>query len=133
MKNPSNLNWEFHEETLAFSEIDLENFASVSGDFNPVHLDEEFAIAQGFAGRIVHGALMISKVSGIIATSFPGPGTIIGSIEWKFISPVLVGQNLDVKFALERLNDKKGLLGLKILNDFGDLLQEANIVLFFGK
>jgi 3-hydroxybutyryl-CoA dehydratase len=130
MNDIADLNLEFYEESISFSEKDLEKFAEVSGDFNPIHMNEEFAISQGFTTRIVHGALMISRVSGIIATKFPGPGTIIGSIEWKFILPVQINQDLILKFTLARFGPRKGILELRVLNPSGKIVQESKIVLF---
>ena len=55
---------------------DIKKFADVSGDFNPVHLDEEFAKKTIFKNRIAHGFLTASFISTIIATELPGPGSI---------------------------------------------------------
>jgi acyl dehydratase len=123
---------EFYEEVLSFSSEDVIDFARISGDYNPLHLDEKFALAQGFENRIVHGALVISKVSGIIASKFPGPGTIIGTIDWKFLSPVFINQELKLKFALSQTGTRKGLLELTALDDSRKVIQEARIVIFFA-
>jgi 3-hydroxybutyryl-CoA dehydratase len=133
MNDTNDLHLEFYEECISFTEKDLEQFAEVSGDFNPLHMNEEFAISQGFPTRIVHGALMISKVSGIIASQFPGPGTIIGSIEWKFILPVHINQDLILNFTLARFGPRKGTLELRVFNESGAIVQESKIVLFFSR
>lgn len=133
MNLDNNLQKEFFEEFVSFSSEDVEQFAKVSGDYNPLHLDEEFAIAQGFSNRIVHGALVISRVSGIIASKFPGAGTIIGTIEWKFISPVLINQELKLVFTLSKSQTRKGLLELSVFNDAQSVVQEAKLIIFSGK
>jgi len=121
---------EYYETFVSFSSKDIEKFAELSGDFNPLHLDEKFAMEQGFSNRIVHGALLISKVSGIIASNFPGAGTIIGSIEWKFISPVLINQELKLIFSLSKTHTRKGILDLVVVDDVGRIIQESRIIIF---
>ena len=121
---------ECYEIVISFSNEDVEEFARISGDFNPLHLNEEFAIAQGFSGRIIHGALVISKVSGIIASEFPGVGTILGSIDWKFKSPVFINQQLKLIFTLSKTHSRKGLLDLVAINDAGCVVQESRMVVF---
>ncbi len=124
---------EFYEEIVSFTSEDVEQFAKVSGDYNPLHLDEEFAIAQGFGNRIVHGALLISRVSGIIASNFPGSGTILGTIEWKFVHPVLINQKLNLMFTMSKTQGRKGLLELSVLSDEKIVLQEARLIIFSNK
>lgn len=124
---------EFYEEFVSFSSEDVKQFAKVSGDYNPLHLDEEFAIAQGFSNRIVHGALVISRVSGIVASNFPGAGTIIGAIEWKFVSPVLINQELKLMFTLSKTQTRKGLLELVVLNETKSVVQEGRLIIFSSK
>jgi 3-hydroxybutyryl-CoA dehydratase len=124
---------EYYEAVLSFSIEDVDNFAKVSSDYNPLHMDQEFAKAHGFENRIVHGALVISKVSGIIASKFPGPGTIIGTIEWKFLSPVLIHQELKLKFTLDKSATRKCLLELNVLDDSKNLIQEARMVIFLPR
>lgn len=133
MNLDSNSQKEFYEEIVSFSSEDVEHFAKVSGDYNPLHLDENFAIAHGFSNRIVHGALVISKVSGIIASNFPGAGTIIGTIEWKFVSPVLINQELRLMFTLSKTQTRKGVLELAVLDETERVVQEARIIIFSGK
>ena len=124
---------ELYEDFVSFTEEEVGKFAEISGDFNPLHLDEEFAISQGFKGKIVHGAFMISKVSAIIATKFPGPGTIIGSVEWKFILPILINEKVLVKCTLTKNESRKAVLEVQILNEAGSIVQESKIILFLQR
>ena len=71
---------------------DILTFSKVSGDENPVHLDEEYAQQTIFGGRIAHGMLTASLISAVIAEQLPGHGTIYLSQTLKFIRPVLPGQ-----------------------------------------
>ncbi len=64
------------ESVRIVEEADLDLFAKVSGDYNPVHMDEEYARATPFRGRIAHGALVASFISGVLGNQLPGPGAI---------------------------------------------------------
>ena len=71
---------------------DIALFSEVSGDRNPVHLDEEYAQQTIFGKRIAHGMLTASLISAVIAEQLPGHGTVYLSQTLKFIRPVLPGQ-----------------------------------------
>ena len=71
---------------------DILLFSKISGDENPVHLDEEYAQQTIFGRRIAHGMLTASFISAVIAEQLPGHGTIYLSQTLKFIRPVLPGQ-----------------------------------------
>ncbi|MBT8154259.1 MaoC family dehydratase [Epibacterium ulvae] len=70
---------------------DIEKFAQVSTDRNPVHLDEEYAQETMFQGRIAHGMLTAGLVSAVIGEQLPGHGTIYMSQSLKFLGPVRPG------------------------------------------
>lgn len=76
------------------TETDLRNFSGVSGDTNPMHLNEEYAQQTPFHGSIVHGFLSASLISAVIGTRLPGPGCIYMSQTLKFLAPVRVGDTV---------------------------------------
>src|SRR5271154_5167568 len=76
------------------TETDLRNFSGVSGDTNPMHLNEEFAKSTPFGGCIVHGMLTASLISAVIGTKLPGPGCIYMSQTLKFLAPVHIGETV---------------------------------------
>lgn len=76
------------------TETDLRNFSGVSGDTNPMHLNEEFAGKTVFKGCIVHGMLTASLISAVIGTKLPGPGCIYMHQTLKFLAPVRVGDTV---------------------------------------
>jgi 3-hydroxybutyryl-CoA dehydratase len=76
------------------TETDLRNFSGVSGDTNPMHLNEEYAQQTPFHGCIVHGFLSASLISAVIGTRLPGPGCIYMSQSLKFLAPVRVGDTV---------------------------------------
>ena len=78
------------------TDADILMFAGVSGDTNPVHLNEEFAMGTPFQGRIAHGMLTASLISTVLGTKLPGPGCIYLSQNMKFLAPVRAGDLLEV-------------------------------------
>lgn len=76
------------------TDADILLFAGVSGDTNPVHLNEEFAGATPFKGRIAHGLLSASLISTVIGTKLPGPGCIYVGQTLKFLAPVRAGDTV---------------------------------------
>lgn len=80
------------ELTKSFSGEDVDTFAKLSGDINPVHLDENYAKETIFGARIVHGALVSSIFSTIFANTLPGAGCIYLKSENKFIKPIYLDE-----------------------------------------
>lgn len=76
------------------SEADILAFAQVSGDYNPLHMDEEYAKGTQFGGRIAHGALAASYISALLGNTLPGPGAIFTGLELKFKRPVRIGDHV---------------------------------------
>ena len=78
---------------FSFTQEQVDLFAKVTGDFNPVHLDESFAAESIFGTRIIHGLLAGSVFSKIIGMHFPGNGAIYLSQTMNFLKPMFVGTN----------------------------------------
>ncbi len=87
--------------TASFSktvtDADLVLFVGVSGDTNPVHLDEDYAGGTMFKGRVAHGALTASFISTVLGTKLPGPGSIYVAQTLKFKAPVRVGDTVTAR------------------------------------
>jgi len=82
------------------SEDDIKLFAILSGDTNPIHLDEEYARTTPFGGCIAHGAICAIIISAAVATCFPGPGSIYAGQEMRFKKPVRPGDTLTAHLKL---------------------------------
>lgn len=76
------------------TDADIMMFAGVSGDTNPVHLNEEFASSTVFKGRIAHGMLTASLISTVLGTKLPGPGCVYVSQTMRFLAPVRAGETV---------------------------------------
>lgn len=102
------------------TERDLILFATVSGDVNPVHLDEEFAAATPFKGRIAHGMLSGALISAAIACELPGPGTIYIGQEMSFLRPVRLGDEIRIELeVLEKLPKNRLKIATQVINQEG--------------
>ncbi len=86
---------------------DIEKFAEVSGDYNPLHMDEEYAKQTMFKGRIAHGILSVAFISTVLASDLPGPGSIYLSQKSVFKRPVRIGDTIKVKLEVIQKNDEK--------------------------
>jgi 3-hydroxybutyryl-CoA dehydratase len=86
---------------------DLEAFAHVSGDTNPVHLDEEYAKTTTFGGRIAHGMLSAAYISAVLGTQLPGPGAIYLSQSLRFRRPVRIGDEVVTRVTVKALDAKR--------------------------
>ena len=118
--------------TRTLTEEDVLLFAQVSGDINPVHLDEDFAKSTPFGGRIAHGIWSASLVSAAIATELPGPGSIYLGQNLKFKRPVYINDTLTVELEIKEKIDKRQrvLIDCKVLNQKGQtvLTGEADVM-----
>ena len=89
------------------TEADLLMFAGVSGDTNPIHLDEEFASGTMFESRIAHGMLTASLVSTVLGTKLPGPGCVYVSQSIKFLAPVRIGDTVVARASVGELQTER--------------------------
>jgi 3-hydroxybutyryl-CoA dehydratase len=115
-------------QTASFSkqieEQDIQLFATVSGDVNPVHLDAEFAATTPFKERIAHGMLTGALVSAALAMELPGPGTIYLGQSLRFRLPVKIGDTITVNLEVtDKRDDKKFVtLDCKASNQAGKIV-----------
>lgn len=98
--------------TRTVSAADVESFAKITGDTNPVHLDEAYAATTRFGRRIAHGMLAVSYISALLGTEFPGPGTIYLSQSVSFLAPVYLGDTITATVTVSKFRAEKGVLTL---------------------
>lgn len=82
------------ESLNTVTQAEIQAFAAVSGDHNPVHLDPDFAATTPFKGVIAHGMLSAAFISAIVGTEMPGKGTIYMGQNLKFLAPVRPGDKV---------------------------------------
>ena len=96
------------ETTHVVGAADIEAFAAVSGDVNPVHMDEAFAKGTPFGGRIAHGMLGAAYISAVLGNRLPGPGAIYLSQSLRFRRPVRIGDPVVARVTVKALDAAKG-------------------------
>ncbi|MBS1250723.1 MAG: (R)-specific enoyl-CoA hydratase [Chloroflexi bacterium] len=94
-------------------ESDLEIFAKVTGDHNPLHLDENFAKKTRFSGRIAHGILGVGLISAVLGTQLPGPGAIYLSQSVNFLAPVRIGDKITAEVEVTKWKPDKNIIHLE--------------------
>lgn len=93
------------EATLerTITDADIRGFAAVTGDCNPIHLDDDYAIATPFKTRVAHGMLTGGLLSALFGTVMPGPGAIYVSQTLNFRAPVLLGDTVTARVSVMEL------------------------------
>ncbi len=106
--------------TKQVSDQDIIGFANVSGDTNPVHLEDDFARRTRFKERIAHGLLSASFISAVLGTRLPGPGCIYLSQNLKFRAPVRIGDTVTAKATITAIDPDKGKIDLETVCTVGE-------------
>ena len=94
------------------TDADIRAFAAVSGDNNPVHLDEDYAAATPFKTRIAHGMLSAGYISAMLGTRLPGPGAIYISQTMNFKRPVRIGDEVITRATVSAIDAEKARVTL---------------------
>lgn len=102
------------------TEADVILFAGITGDFNPAHIDEEYAKASMFKARIAHGMLSAGFISATLAMKLPGPGSIYLSQNMKFKAPVKIGDTVQTTVTVTEINIAKKIVKLNTVCSVGE-------------
>ena len=121
-----------YTHSFSYSQEQVNEFARVTGDNNPVHLDEEFASKSIFKRRIAHGMLGASILSKVFGTLFPGNGTIYLNQTLNFLRPMYVEEEYEAVFEVKELiiDKNRAIISTTIINKEGKsvLSGEATIM-----
>jgi len=115
------------EMAKTVSESDIYNYAGVTGDFNPAHINEVYAKKTFFKTRIAHGMLTAGFISAVIANQLPGPGTIYIRQELNFLAPVHIGDTITARVEVAEIMTEKNRMKLKTscLNQDGTVILDG--------
>jgi 3-hydroxybutyryl-CoA dehydratase len=102
------------------TEADIVMFAGVSGDTNPVHINQLFAEGTMFKGRIAHGMLSASLISTVVGTRLPGPGCIYVSQNLRFRAPVMAGDTVVARATVKEILPERRRVVLATVCTVGD-------------
>jgi 3-hydroxybutyryl-CoA dehydratase len=98
------------ERDFAVTDAVVRAFAEVSGDTNPVHLDDAYAAKTIFRGRVAHGMLIGSYISAVLAEELPGPGSIYLAQTLNFEHPIRIGDTVKVKVTVKSIEGSRMVL-----------------------
>jgi len=104
-----------YEARFAITNELVGRFAEVTGDHNPIHLNEDYAAKSIFKQRVAHGMLPAGLLSGVIGCYFPGVGTIYLSQTLKFIKPVFIGDRITLHLKILEIINEKNRVRLETL------------------
>ena len=118
------------------TESDIVNFAGISGDYNQMHVDAEYAAGGEFGERVAHGLLIVSITIGLLVQTGVMEGTVLAfrELDWKFSLPVMIGETIRAMFeitktkALPRLGGGSIVGKVSVLNQDDRVVQRGNIV-----
>ena len=99
---------------------DVRKFADISGDYNPIHLNDDFAKDSMFGARIAHGILTASHISAVIGYIFPGPGWIYLGQSLQFRAPVKIGDTVHTAVEVTDTVAEKNIVDLSTVCKVGD-------------
>ncbi len=121
--------------TKTITETDIYAFAGITGDFNPLHVDAEFASRSRFGERIAHGMLTAGLISAVLGMRLPGPGGIYVSQTLQFVRPVRIGDTITAKAEVTAYQPEKRLLTLRTtcVNQRGETVVEGQSVLLVDR
>jgi acyl dehydratase len=132
--------WETAGRTI--TDADVNAFARISGDFNPVHVDAKYASSTPFGERIAHGALVLAIATGLRQDEGTFRGTLrawLGMRDWRFLAPVRFGDTIHVVTEIVALRDTKdttvGLVtqGIEVRNQHGEVVQTGEFATLIAR
>lgn len=122
------------------TETDIVQFAGVSGDYNPIHTDEQYAKSTPFGGRIAHGLLVLSVTSGLVNRLGFTEGSVIAFIglKWRYVKVVKIGDTLFARIKTQKKKDadeKSGIVifGIEVLNQREEIVQKGEWTILVAK
>jgi 3-hydroxybutyryl-CoA dehydratase len=99
--------------TKTITEADVTSFAGLIGDFNPLHVDAEYARRSRFGQRVAHGMFAGGLISAVLGNKLPGPGAIYLSQQIEFLAPVFIGDTITATAEVSSWRPDKRIITLK--------------------
>lgn len=102
------------QRSLTLTEQHVRTFAELTGDYNPLHFDADFAARTRFKGLVVQGGLTTGLLHALVAMDLPGPGSVFLSQQWKFTAPVYIGDTITASAEVLSVHATKPVTQLRI-------------------
>ncbi len=122
------------ELSKTITDADVRVFADLTGDHNPVHLDDQYASGTRFGRRVAHGMLTASLISSVLANKLPGEGTVYLSQSLKFVAPVYLEDTVTARVTVTNIREDKPIATLETvcLNQRNETLVKGEAVVLFS-
>lgn len=113
--------------SASFTAEDVETYARLTGDRNPLHFDEAFTAGTRFGRLLVQGGLTTGILNALVAMDLPGPGTVFISQNWRFTGPVYIGDTVTAEATVVSVHASKPVtqLGIRITRQDGEVVLEG--------
>ena len=117
--------------TKTIAEADVHAFAGITGDFNPVHINDTYAAASMFGRRIAHGMLCAGLISAVFGMKLPGPGAIYVQQSLKFLKPVYIGDTVTAEVEVAEILQERNRVTFRTrcVNQDGQIVLEGESTL----
>jgi len=115
------------ERSLILTAEAVQTFAHLTGDYNPLHFEEEFAKRTPFGRLVVQGGLTTGLLHALVAMDMPGPGTVFLSQNWKFTAPVFIGDTITATAEVKSVHATKPVtqLAIQVVRTDGTVVLEG--------
>jgi 3-hydroxybutyryl-CoA dehydratase len=114
--------------TKTITEFDVYSFAGITGDFNSVHINKEYAKKTIFKDRIAHGVIGAGLISTVIGTYLPGEGTIYLNQNTRFVKPIYFGDTITAVVRVIEINEEKNKIKL-----YTECINQSNEIVITGE
>ncbi len=104
----------FSEKVMVVTGERIDAYAELIGDFNPVHVNAEYAATTMFGRRIAHGALSASLISAILGNDLPGPGAIFTELNMRFRKPAFIDDEITARAEVTEINQSNGRIKMSV-------------------
>jgi acyl dehydratase len=102
------------QRSLTLTEAHVQTFAELTGDYNPLHFNLDFARTTKFRGLVVQGGLTTGLLHALVAMELPGPGSVFLSQQWKFTAPVYIGDTITAEAEVLSVHATKPVTQLRV-------------------
>ncbi len=101
--------------SITLTDDHVKSYAAISGDYNPLHFDADYASKTKFGRLVVQGGLTTGLLHALVAMDMPGPGTVFLSQNWKFTAPVFIGDTISAEAVVLSIHESKPVTQLAIV------------------
>ena len=118
--------------SLRLTRAEVDAYARITGDYNPLHFDERFAAATQFGRLVVHGGLTAGILNALVAEDLPGPGSVFMSQSLKYVAPVFIGDTITGEVEVLSVHARKPVTQLRatVTREDGQLVLEGECWVF---